>query len=105
MQPLIDDMMCRQRDARSFVRVGLMLSKVVKFLTVLIAAAVASLAMPAAAAVTATFTTGGIAEYSGPNANQNDNVRDFSTLGITKIEMSQGGSSWGGTRAMTRPSQ
>lgn len=75
-----------------------MLSKVVKFLTVIIAAAIASLAMPAAAAVTATFTTGGIAEYSGPNANQNDQVRDFSTLGITKIEMSQGGSSWGGTQ-------
>ncbi len=75
-----------------------MLSKVVKFVTVLIAAAVASLAMPAVAAVTATFTTGGIAEYSGPNANQNSNVKDFSTLGITKIEMSQGGSSWGGTQ-------
>ena len=75
-----------------------MFSKVVKLLSVLLAAAVASVAMPAMANVDATFATGGIAEYSGPNANQNSNVKSFGALGISRIVMSQAGSSWGGTQ-------
>ena len=48
--------------------------------------------------VQATFTTGAIAEYSGPNANQNSNSRSFGTLAITRIVMSQSGSTWGGSQ-------
>ena len=42
-------------------------------------------ATAATASVSADFTTGAIAEYSGPNANQNSNARSFGTLGISKI--------------------
>ena len=61
-------------------------------------AILAFIATPAMASVSAEFTTGAIAEYSGPNGNQNDNTRSFGTLGITKIVMSQGGSTWGGSQ-------
>lgn len=56
------------------------------------------IAAPAFAAVSAEFTTGAIAEYSSNNANQNSNSKSFGTLGITKIAMTQSGSSWGGTQ-------
>jgi hypothetical protein len=70
-----------------------------KLVVAIIATAFFGLSASAAmAAVSATFTTGAIAEYSGVNANQNDNVKSFSQLGITKIVMSQTGSGWGGTQ-------
>ena len=59
---------------------------------------VALTAVPAKAQVEATFSKGGIAGYSGPNANKNSGVKSFDQLRITKIVMSQGGSSWGGTQ-------
>lgn len=55
-------------------------------------------ASSALASVSADFTTGAIAEYSSNNANQNSNSQGFSTLGISKIVMSQAGSTWGGTQ-------
>ena len=55
-------------------------------------------ATPASAQVAAEFFNGAIAEYSASNANQNDNTRSFSSLGITKIVMSQTGGRWGGTQ-------
>ena len=71
-----------------------MFRSIFKFVAVL-AAMVAS---PAFAQVSATFVTGAIAEYSGTNANRNDNAKSFATLGITNITMTQAGDSWGGTQ-------
>ena len=53
----------------------------------------------AMAEVAATFTTGAIAEYSGPNANQNDNAVSFANnnRAIESVVMSQSFEEWGGT--------
>ena len=58
------------------------------------------LASPAIAEVSATFTTGAIAEYSGPNANQNDNAVSFenNNRAIESVVMSQAFEEWGGTQ-------
>ena len=66
--------------------------RVAKAIALLAAILFGAAATPALAGVSAEFTTGAIAEYSGPNANQNDNSVDFASLGISKIVMSQNGS-------------
>ena len=69
-------------------------AKVIALIAALLLGAAANTAL---AAVSAEFSTGAIAEYSGP-ANQNDNSTDFASLGISKIVMSQNGSQWGGSQ-------
>lgn len=75
-----------------------MFRKIMRIVSAVFAISAAGFASPAIADVSATFTTGAIAEYSGPNANQNSNTKSFGTIGISKIVMSQGGSTWGGTQ-------